>query len=69
MIRVEIIGSENALVFQDAMNRFIKDKKVVDIKYQPILLPKVYEGNVPVRSAVLDRALIVYVEGEDDETI
>lgn len=44
MIKVEIIGLENALVFQDAMNRFIEDKKVVDIKYQPILLPKVYEG-------------------------
>lgn len=68
MIKVAIIGGEDAVTLGIVINDFIKDKKVMDIKYQAILLPKEYRGNIPTRTSVLDRALIIYEE-EGHETV
>lgn len=62
MIKTEVFGAEDAVVFTKTLNEFIKDKKIVDIKYQPILTPKEYRSGVLVRTSVLDRALVIYEE-------
>lgn len=62
MIKIHIIGDESALAFQEAINTFIKDKKVIDIKYQSIMIPKQYINGVPNRISIADRALIIYEE-------
>lgn len=62
MIKTRVIGAADVAVFETAVNEFIKDKKVIDIKYQSILLPKQYSNGVPSRMAMADRALIIYEE-------
>ena len=62
MIKTEVFGAEDAVAFTKTLNEFIKDKKIVDIKYQPILIPKEYRGGVCTRTSVLDRALVIYKE-------
>lgn len=62
MTKVRVVSSSDALQFQNSVNTFIQDKKVIDIKYQPILLAKEYTSGVPTRTVMIDRALIIYEE-------
>lgn len=59
MTKVKIISSDNTNEFQTWVNDFIKDKKVVDIKYQSYLMPLEFRI---CHNTVLDRALIIYKE-------
>lgn len=52
MIKTQIIGSGSYREFQEILNAFIKDKAIVDIKYQAIAL----------QTKVYDRALVIYRE-------
>lgn len=63
MTKVFMIGNEDPIAFQNSINDFIRNKKVIDIKYQAFLLPKEYTGGVMSRSVVADRALIIYEDG------
>lgn len=51
----------NALV--NAVNDFIKNKKVIDIQYQSMHAYTKFNGDaVPLASSIYDRVLIVYEE-------
>ena len=63
MTKVFMIGNEDPIAFQNSINDFIRNKKIIDIKYQAFLLPKEYTGGVMSRSVVVDRALIIYEDG------
>lgn len=58
MVKVHVIGSSDAATFQNAVNNFIEDKDVIEIKYQAVVI-----NNVSC-VAVNDRALIIYKEGD-----
>lgn len=51
--KVKLIFSPLPIKFQNEVNKFIKNKKIIDIKYQS--QPTFYS------------ALIIYKEGEDNE--
>ena len=51
--KVKLIFSPLPIKFQNEINNFIKNKKIIDIKYQ--CQPSFYS------------ALIIYKEGEDNE--
>lgn len=57
-MKVKIFVGINAKSVEDAVNEFIKDKSIIDIKYQSIGLTTRY--NV----TVYDRALVMYVDEE-----
>lgn len=57
-MKVKIFVGINAKSVEDAVNEFIKDKSIIDIKYQSIGLTIRY--NV----TVYDRALVMYVDEE-----
>lgn len=63
MTKVFMVGNEDPIAFQNSINDFIQNKKIIDIKYQAFLMPKEYTGGVMSRSVVVDRALIIYEEG------
>lgn len=67
MTKVRLFSNRSAFDFIDDVNEFLKDKKLIDIKYQPIQVYDEYYGNgTPKRSTIYDRALIIYEEpGED----
>lgn len=63
MIKVHMISDIDGNVFQSKVNKFIDDKKIIDIKYQSFPVATQHNNNgVPVRIDVVDRAMIIYEE-------
>lgn len=62
MIKVKFLGSDKWDEFENSINNFIRDKNVIDIKFQSLLAHNGLGG------VVADRALIIYEEVEKDET-
>lgn len=62
MIKVEVFGYSKATDFENALNQFIADKKVIDIKYQALAVPTSFYSGVPTNISVYDRALVIYEE-------
>ena len=56
-MKVHIIASGNGLNLQRAINEFIEDKIVIDIKYQSILIES--------RGVINDRVIIMYEENNE----
>lgn len=57
--KVWICAADNGGIVRDSVNEFIKDKKVIDIKYQALFNHGTNNIN--------DRALVVYVEQEEGD--
>ena len=64
--KVKVISYDNAGIFESQINEFIRDKKVIDIKYQTYVLTTQYTNYVPSQTVVCDRALIIYEEENND---
>lgn len=62
MTKVKIISGRDLEHFESVVNEFIKDKKVVDIKYQPVYIQTVFIEKTPVKGLVYNRALVIYEE-------
>ena len=62
MTKVHIIATNNAYAFVEAINNFISNKKVIDIKYQSTTCTDI---NGPT---INDRALIIYEENEYEQS-
>ena len=61
MIKTYMISDYNAARFLNTVNDFIKDKKVIDIKFTSLITM-----TSDIGAAVVDRVLIIYEE-EDNE--
>lgn len=57
MIKVRIFSDTNISAFENSINDFIEDKKVISIKYSTLIVAIRREVN-----AVCDRALVIYEE-------
>ncbi len=56
------MGNENTIYLEEIVNNFIKDKKIIDIKYSPFTL---FRGtNVRMEHNVYDRVMILYEEDD-----
>lgn len=55
-IKIKIFADINSIALENAVNEFIKDKDVVDIKYQSV---SVVASN---GMAINDRVMIIYKE-------
>lgn len=68
-MKVAVFRADGIKNFQDALNSFIKDKKVIDIKYSTVLATLEYTDAggyaVPSRSTIYDSALVMYEEEEE----
>lgn len=62
MTKVKVISVDNLKRFESVLNDFIKDKKVVDIKYQPLFISTAFVGGTPAKGAVFNRAMVIYEE-------
>lgn len=62
MTKVKVITTNNLAQFETSLNDFIKDKKVVDIKYQPLFVSTAFVGGTPVKGTVFNRAMVIYEE-------
>lgn len=62
MIKVHVISDIDGNVFQSKVNKFIDDKKIIDIKYQSFPVVTQHNNGVPVHIDVVDRAMIIYEE-------
>lgn len=62
MTKVKVITTNNLAQFETSLNDFIKDKKVVDIKYQPLFVSTAFVGGAPVKGTVFNRAMVIYEE-------
>lgn len=64
-MKVKIFVGINIKSMEDEINEFIKDKPVIDIKYQSMGLATRYNATgVPTNIVVYDRALVMYVDEE-----
>lgn len=64
-MKVKIFVGINIKSMEDEINEFIKDKPVVDIKYQSMGLATRYNATgIPTNVVVYDRALVMYVDEE-----
>ena len=68
MVKTHFISTADTKTFQDSINDFIKDKNIIDIKYQsfPCTLTRNIYGQ-PTKETIVDRALIIYMEDDDGE--
>lgn len=55
-VKIKIFADINSITLEELVNEFIKDKDIVDIKYQSLSV--VSTGGV----AINDRAMIIYRE-------
>ena len=62
MTKIKIFASDSAYEVERMVNDFIKDKKVVDIKYSNVLYHTNYGSYVPLNNCINDRVLIIYEE-------
>ncbi len=62
MTKVEVISIVDLDEFESTLNNFIKDKKVVDIKYQAVYITTAFVGGIPVKGRIYNRAMVVYEE-------
>ena len=60
MIKTQVFSSSNMNALRDAINEFVKDKKVIDIKFQSVVVPSHFQNGCYDRFDVIDRALIIY---------
>lgn len=61
MTKVAFIANSDMTALVNNINDFIKDKKVIDIKYQSVLgYTKFNAHAIPLDLAIYDRVLIVY---------
>lgn len=68
MTKVKIFSVSDAVMLADVINEFIKDKKVVDIKYQAVIFYDEFNRNgTPQTVGINDRAMVIYEE-PDEET-
>lgn len=64
-MKVKIFVGINIKSMEDEINEFIKDKPVIDIKYQSMGLATRYNATgIPTNVVVYDRALVMYVDEE-----
>lgn len=64
-MKVKILTSDNYAVLENDVNRFIKDKNVIDIKYQSMYIQTEFRGGIPVAGTAIDRVLIMYTDEEE----
>ena len=66
-MKVKVFACSNAADLERAINDFIKDKKVIDIKFQSLHYATKYneKGN-PCESDINDRVLVIYEEMPPD---
>lgn len=65
-MKIKILGSNgDAEAFEAAVNEFIADKNIIDIKYTSSFIVNKYGNyNVPESGFFADRALIMYEQFE-----
>lgn len=55
-MKIKLFSRTSKEELEQAVNQFIQDKNVVDIKYQSYSIVRKYNGNgVPIESACVDR--------------
>lgn len=66
-MKVKILACSEATKLEEAINSFIKGKKVIDIKFQSLVYATKYneKGN-PCESDINDRVLVIYEDMPDD---
>ena len=68
-MQVKFISSYDWRTFESEINKFIKDKKVIDIKYSSSFVNKEFKiikrVVIPIKTEMLYSALIMYVEKEE----
>lgn len=62
MTKVKVISVGDLERFESVLNDFIKDKKVVDIKYQLVYISTAFVGGTPVKGTIYNRAMVIYEE-------
>lgn len=65
-MKVKIIGGCNYDDLEYNINQFIKDKRVIDIKYQATYVVDCYRGGVPDSGTMIDRVFIMYSDEEEN---
>ena len=61
--KVKVIASDSTALFEESINKFIEDKKVIDIRYQTFIYSTRYDKNGnPMENRLNERALILYEE-------
>lgn len=64
-MKVKIFVGNNVKSMEDEINEFIKDKSVIDIKYQSMSLTTRHNATgIPSKVVIYDRALVMYVDEE-----
>lgn len=61
-MNVRLLDDCDAKVLQTRINDFIKEKKVIDIKFNSVYVPVKTENGTLTHAIINDRALIMYEE-------
>lgn len=63
MTKIHMFADDDAASLQVAVNTFIADKKVIDIKLQSQIYPTEFTSNgTPCRFSANDRIMVIYEE-------
>ena len=68
-MKIKLFADNDHLALEEKINNFIKDKTVLDIKYDSNLFHSSYntQTGIPKDIVVNDRALIIYEEKDQDK--
>ena len=66
-MKIKLFSRKSKEELEQAVNQFIQDKNVVNIKYQSYSIVRKYNGNgVPIEFACVDHVLVIYKEDKID---
>lgn len=65
-MKVAIFSDNRDDVVEEAVNEFIKNKEIVEIKYSPTQSTATYDQNGYINSEVVHNVLICYEESEEE---
>ena len=65
MTKIALFRESNSIRVMNSVNNFIRDKKVIDIKYRPFGMNIEFSRDgIPLKSVVYDSVMVIYEEDE-----
>ena len=60
-MKIKIFSGKDIKDMESAVNEFIADKVIHDIKYSSVFVAEQYNGNgIPIRASFYDRVMVMY---------
>lgn len=62
-MKIKIFSKKDTLELEKEVNSFMKERVVMDVKYQSMYVATKYNGDgIPIEGKIIDRAMVIYAD-------